>query len=145
MRSDTRAPSDRMATTPWLGSGTASSAQQANAAARPRLPRRMTMIALAVCFTIGLMGGVAARPAGAVTIDWVTVGNPGNTADGTTYGDVTNEFLIMEFEWTNSQYAEFLNAVDPNGTNPNSTATLGTLVTSRTGTLERTGTAKMAM
>jgi formylglycine-generating enzyme required for sulfatase activity len=26
----------------------------------------------------------------------------------------------LEFEWTNSQYAQFLNAIDPEGTNPNS-------------------------
>jgi len=122
MRSDNRAPSDRVATTPRPGNGTASSAQQAIAAARRTTATAagMTMVALAACVTIGLMGGVAARPAAAVTISWVTVGDPGNTADGTTYGDVTNEFRIMEFEWTNSQYVEFLNAVDPNGTNPNS-------------------------
>jgi sulfatase modifying factor 1 len=59
-------------------------------------------------------------PAHAVTIDWVTVGDPGNTADTTTYGAVADAFQIMKFEFQNSQYADFLNAVDPNGTNPNS-------------------------
>ncbi len=62
-------------------------------------------------------------PAHAVTIDWVTVGDPGNTADTTGFpnpaGAVADAFQIMKFEWTNSQYVEFLNAVDPNGTNPN--------------------------
>jgi len=66
---------------------------------------------------LGLLGAV---PAGAVTIDWVTVGDPGNAADDTGYGAVSDEFRIMQFEWTNSQYVEFLNAVDPSGTNPNS-------------------------
>jgi formylglycine-generating enzyme required for sulfatase activity len=33
---------------------------------------------------------------------------------------VATSFQIMKFEWTNSQYAGFLNSVDPNGTNPNS-------------------------
>ena len=56
----------------------------------------------------------------AVTIEWVTVADPGNTADTTTYGAVADAFQIMKFEFTNSQYTDFLNAVDPNGTNPNS-------------------------
>jgi sulfatase modifying factor 1 len=55
-----------------------------------------------------------------VTIDWVTVGDPGNTADTTGYGAVTDSFQIMKFEFTNAQYADFLNAVDPSGSNPNS-------------------------
>ncbi|MDA1200500.1 MAG: SUMF1/EgtB/PvdO family nonheme iron enzyme, partial [Planctomycetota bacterium] len=63
---------------------------------------------------------VASTHAHAVTIDWVTVGDAGNAADTTTYGAVADAFQIMKFEWTNSQYVEFLNAVDPNGTNPNS-------------------------
>ena len=55
-----------------------------------------------------------------ITIDWVTVGDPGNTADNTSYGAVADSFRIMKFEFQNSQYAAFLNAVDPTGTNPNS-------------------------
>ncbi len=65
--------------------------------------------------------------ADAVTIDWVTVGDPGNTGEtlvysGTamTFGAVSKEFRIMKYEWTNSLYVDFLNAVDPQGTNPNS-------------------------
>jgi len=56
----------------------------------------------------------------AITIDWVTVGDPGNAADTTGYGAVATSFRIMKYEFTNQQYVEFLNAVDPNGTNPNS-------------------------
>ncbi len=67
-----------------------------------------------------ILTSLAVPNAHAVTIDWVTVGDPGNTADGTGYGAVAAEFRIMEFEWTNSQYVEFLNAVDPSGTDPNS-------------------------
>jgi len=65
---------------------------------------------------------VALSPAHAVTIDWVTVGDPGNAADTAPagYGAVAESFRIMKYEWTNSHYVEFLNAVDPNGTNPNS-------------------------
>jgi formylglycine-generating enzyme required for sulfatase activity len=67
-----------------------------------------------------LGAALTAAAAHAVTIDWVTVGDPGNAADDTTYGAVADSFQIMKYEWTNSQYVEFLNAVDPNGTNPNS-------------------------
>ena len=56
----------------------------------------------------------------AVTIDWVTVGDPGNAADTTTYGAVADAFQIMKFEFTNQQYADFLNSVDADGNNPNS-------------------------
>ena len=51
------------------------------------------------------------QEAHAVTIDWVTVGDPGNAADTTTYGAVATSFQIMKYEWTNSQYADFLNSV----------------------------------
>ena len=58
---------------------------------------------------VSLVSGTAAQ---AVPIDWVTVGDPGNKADNTTgYGAVADSFLIMKYEWTNSQYATFLNAV----------------------------------
>jgi len=52
-----------------------------------------------------------AAPARAVTIDWVTVGDPGNTADSTGYGAVTDAFQIMKYEFTNQQYTDFLNSV----------------------------------
>jgi len=55
---------------------------------------------------------------GAVTIDWVAVGDAGNAADPATgFGAVQTPYRISEFEITNAQYAEFLNAVaasDPN-------------------------------
>ncbi len=53
-------------------------------------------------------------PAHAVTIDWVTVGDPGNACDpglGVCPGAVANVYRISKFETTNAQYAEFLNAV----------------------------------
>jgi formylglycine-generating enzyme required for sulfatase activity len=65
-------------------------------------------------FLASLVAAVAfgwTAPAHAVTIDWVTVGDPGNTADDTTYGAVADSFQIMKFEWTNSQYTDFLNTV----------------------------------
>jgi len=55
------------------------------------------------------------QEAHAVTIDWVTVGDPGNTADTTgspnPAGAVADSFQIMKYEWTNSQYTDFLNSV----------------------------------
>ena len=79
----------------------------------------------ATCATVAVcLMGFAAPAAHAVTIDWVTVGDPGNAADTTgnpnPAGAVADSFQIMKFEFTNAQYADFLNAVDPSGTNPNS-------------------------
>ena len=47
----------------------------------------------------------------AVIMDWVTVGNPGNAADSTTYGAVDYEYQIGKYEVMAGQYTEFLNAV----------------------------------
>ena len=44
-------------------------------------------------------------------IQWVTVGDPGNAADTTGRGAVADTFQIMKYEFTNQQYADFLNAV----------------------------------
>ena len=52
-----------------------------------------------------------------VDFDWATVGNSGNAADTTGYGAVPYEYRISKHEVTNTQYAEFLNAVDPGGAN----------------------------
>ena len=70
----------------------------------------------------GLVLGAAlfclAPAASAVTIDWVSIGNPGNAADNTGYGAVGYAYSIDKYEVTNAQYAEFLNvkaASDPLG------------------------------
>lgn len=47
----------------------------------------------------------------AVTIATVPIGNPGNAADSTGFGDVGYSFRMGRTEVTNSQYVEFLNAV----------------------------------
>ena len=70
------------------------------------LCRLATAALAALCFT-----SLAAPNAQAVTIDWVTVGDPGNTADTSTYGAVADPFRIMKFEFTNQQYTTFLNSV----------------------------------
>jgi formylglycine-generating enzyme len=72
----------------------------------------------------------ASRPVpAAVTFDWATVGNPGNAADTlvmnkgpapdstTGYGSVGYTYQISKYDVTNSQYVQFLNAVDPTGAN----------------------------
>jgi formylglycine-generating enzyme required for sulfatase activity len=62
---------------------------------------------------IGCALGLGA-PASAVTIDWVTVGDPGNACDPQSdgcYGAVAYTYRISKYEVTNAQYAEFLNAV----------------------------------
>jgi len=58
--------------------------------------------------------------ANAGIIQWVTVGDPGNTADTDPAGRgaVAASFQIMKYEFTNQLYTEFLNSVDQNGNNP---------------------------
>ncbi len=67
----------------------------------------------------------SAASASPVTMDWSTVGNPGNAPDTavmliddtTGYGSVAYEYRIGTYEVTNEQYTAFLNAVaasDPN-------------------------------
>lgn len=50
-------------------------------------------------------------PAHAVSIDCVTVGDPGNAADTTGYGSVSDVFRMAKHEVTIQQYTDFLNAV----------------------------------
>src|SRR4051794_9672978 len=71
-----------------------------------------------------LMWTLAYSPVFAVTISTVPIGNPGNAPDtqnirccGPGYGSVGYEYSIGKYEVTNSQYAEFLNSVDPAGLN----------------------------
>jgi len=61
-----------------------------------------------------LLSGMVVGPLShAVTIDWVTVGDPGNAADTDPagYGAVADSFRIMKFEFTNQHYTAFLNSV----------------------------------
>ena len=70
-----------------------------------------------VWLLVGFAVLIASPQASAVTIEWVTVGDPGNApdtevmSDGTTgYGSVADVYRISKYETTNAQYAEFLNA-----------------------------------
>ena len=71
-------------------------------------PSRVAALVVALLTSLAL-------PAHAVTIDWVPVGNPGNTADTTGLpnpaGAVVDAFRIMKFEFTNQQYTDFLNSI----------------------------------
>ena len=62
-----------------------------------------------------------APPASAVvTIDWVTVGDPGNACETQSqgcFGAVNDEYRIGKFEVSTAQYVEFLNAVAATDTN----------------------------
>ena len=72
--------------------------------------RRILAVSLCVCITSTVVS--------AVTIEWVTVGNPGNANDDTGYGSVSEVYRISTYEVTADQYTEFLNAVaasDPHG------------------------------
>jgi autotransporter-associated beta strand protein len=63
---------------------------------------------------------VTVIPPPRVVMDYATVGNPGNPADPSTgRGAVAYVYRIGNYEVTNAQYTEFLNAVDPTGANPN--------------------------
>ena len=58
------------------------------------------------------VGVLLAQTASAlVTIETVPVGNAGNAADTTGYGDVAYDYAIGKYEVTLNQYSEFLNAV----------------------------------
>jgi sulfatase modifying factor 1 len=84
--------------------------------------RKNVVARSAAMVVVGLMSWLSMTSAGAVTIDWVTVGDSGNVNDPRTYtnaGAVAYDYRIMKFEFTNSQYTAFLNAIDPSGTNPN--------------------------
>jgi formylglycine-generating enzyme required for sulfatase activity len=98
------------------------------------LPRPAAALALAATL-------LAPPTASAVTIDWVTVGSPGNAADtnpvncgpssASPCGVVATPYKIGKYEVTNAQYAEFLDkvaATDANllyNTNMGLDATLG--------------------
>jgi len=63
-------------------------------------------LAAVACLSFGSL-------ANAEAIQWVTVGDPGNTADTDPAGRgaVATAFRIMKYEFTNQQYSDFLNSV----------------------------------
>jgi formylglycine-generating enzyme required for sulfatase activity len=65
--------------------------------------------------TLAATAALITSASATVTVDYVSVGNPGNAADSTGYGAVAYAYQIGKYEVTNAQYAEFLNAVNPTG------------------------------
>ena len=63
------------------------------------------------------LAALACLPLGSIVnagiIEWVTVGDPGNTADTAPagFGAVAASFQIMKYEFTNQQYTDFLTSV----------------------------------
>ena len=85
---------------------------------------RVLSVAAGALVSIAAASMVSAVQAGVVNLgsfsgEFVTVGDPNNTADTTTFGAVSQTFDIMKFEFTNQQYVQFLNSVDPNGNQTN--------------------------
>jgi len=74
---------------------------------------------------LALMVTGSALRAQSISMSYVTVGNPGNANDTVTsdegsglfFGAVGYTYDIGEYDVTDSQYATFLNAVDPSGAN----------------------------
>ena len=88
-----------------------------------RLPRVVISIGVAA-----LLASLAVS-ASAVTIDMVTVGNPGNAADvntGSLYGAVSYSYQIGAYDVTGLQYTAFLNAVGSTDTYALYDANMGT-------------------
>ena len=50
-------------------------------------------------------------PNGETSVQFVTVGDPGNAADSTGYGSVANVYWMGKYDVTVGQYVQFLNAV----------------------------------
>jgi len=66
------------------------------------------VFALSAAVVLLSLGGIARAN---ITIDTVTVGNPGNAADTTGYGSVSYTYNIGKYEVTAGQYTAFLSAV----------------------------------
>jgi formylglycine-generating enzyme required for sulfatase activity len=92
-----------------------------------KMPKGISWLGRAVCAAVLCVSLVSA--ASAVDIETVPVGNPGNAGEwsGESYGGygpdricgaVDYEYNIGKYEVTAGQYCEFLNAVDPGGSNP---------------------------
>src|SRR4051812_4468147 len=87
--------------------------------------RKLVSLLIVTLIVPAAMLGLPAD-ARAVTMDWRTIGNPGNAPDTsvtmitdftTGYGAVDYSYKIGTYDVNNSQYTEFLNAKDPTGAN----------------------------
>ncbi len=78
-----------------------------------RAPHMSLSYPRAFSLRLAALACLLAVPSFAEPIQWVTVGDPGNTADTAPagYGAVATSFQIMKTEFTNQQYTDFLNSV----------------------------------
>ena len=105
--------------------------------------RMQNVRAFAGCLAFAVASLAASVFAAPVNINFGTVGNPGNTGNGASspsgLGAVSQVFKMATTETTNAQYVAFLNAVDPNGTNPSSIFN-ASMRTNNLGGITNTGT-----
>ncbi len=73
-----------------------------------RQQRLASSLVAAALVAVATASSLNAQPL--VTIETVTVGDPGNAADTTTYGAVADLFAIGKYEVTIGQYTTFLNS-----------------------------------
>ena len=86
--------------------------------------RCFTMVLGVLCLSFSGVGSVSAQtnvfnmPGGQASLQFVTVGNPGNAADtatGSLYGSVAYTYQMGKYDVTVGQYCQFLNAVAEDG------------------------------
>jgi formylglycine-generating enzyme required for sulfatase activity len=114
------------------------------------LRRFTSLIALPTIFAALLAGASTALLVGSahatVTMDWVPIGNPGNAPDTAScpncpVGQVNYTYYISKYDVTNAQYAEFLNTVDPSGSNRLGLFSTGMSTDATNGGITNTGSA----
>jgi sulfatase modifying factor 1 len=72
----------------------------------------------ALVYLVALVSLCCPNARATVVMPWVTVGDPGNDGDPTTFrGAVPYTYQIGKYDVTNAQYVEFLNSKDPGGAN----------------------------
>ena len=87
----------------------------------------MSRLRFSLCVAVLAAHVIGSTASATVTIDWVRVGDRGNAADYTGYGAVAYNYQIGEFEVTNAQYTEFLNAVAATDANALYNTAMGSL------------------
>jgi len=78
------------------------------------LLRALGMAAICACFTAlpsAAQADVFSMPSGQTSMQFVTVGDPGNAPDTTGYGAVGYAYQMGQYDVTVAQYTQFLNAV----------------------------------
>ena len=106
-----------------------------------RFATSLTVLILLAVLATTAQADVFNMGGGLTSLEWVTVGDPGNDPDtryDTGYGAVADLYRIGKYEVTNAQYAEFLDAVADEDTNGLYNTNMGFEVLS--GGITRSGT-----